>query len=48
MRFVIPYESQAAGIVPNPLDVEYDLLKCDLELLDKKAAEYKVRFQLML
>ena len=48
MRLVITYESQAVGEVPNPLDVDYGLLNCELELLDKKAAEYKVRFQIML
>jgi len=28
--------------VPNPLDVNYDLLLCDLELLDAKSQEFKV------
>ncbi|KAI0214446.1 Protein mono-ADP-ribosyltransferase PARP3 [Lamellibrachia satsuma] len=28
--------------VPNPLDVNYDLLLCDLELVDTKSDEYKI------
>ena len=27
---------------PNPLDVNYELLKCKLDLVDKKSDEYKV------
>ena len=27
---------------PHPLDVQYGLLSCDLELVDKKSKEFKV------
>jgi poly [ADP-ribose] polymerase len=30
---------------PNPLDVNYDLLNCKLELVDKKSEEFKVNLQ---
>ncbi|XP_064633352.1 protein mono-ADP-ribosyltransferase PARP3-like [Lineus longissimus] len=28
--------------IPHPLDVNYELLKCDLDVLDKKSKEFKV------
>ena len=28
--------------MPNPVDVNYDVLLCDLELLDTNSGEYKV------
>lgn len=31
-------------MLPNPIDVEYDLLNCDLELVDKKSDEFKVEY----
>ncbi|XP_060076996.1 protein mono-ADP-ribosyltransferase PARP3-like [Ylistrum balloti] len=34
--------SKNAGKEPHPLDVNYGLLKCQLDLLDKKSQEYKV------
>ena len=30
---------------PHPLDVQYGLLSCDLELVDKKSKEFKVSYQ---
>lgn len=29
---------------PNPLDINYDLLKCKLELVDKNSKEFEVEF----
>lgn len=35
-------EEEKVEEVPHPLDRDYHLLKCQLELLDPKAPEYKV------
>lgn len=35
-------EAEKGDMLPNPLDVEYGLLNCELEYLDKKSPEYKV------
>uniref|UniRef100_A0A8C0CRT7 Poly [ADP-ribose] polymerase n=1 Tax=Balaenoptera musculus TaxID=9771 RepID=A0A8C0CRT7_BALMU len=37
-----PEETEKAEEVPHPLDRDYQLLKCQLQLLDPKAPEYKV------
>ncbi|KAL4226502.1 Poly [ADP-ribose] polymerase 3 [Mactra antiquata] len=35
-------EAEVGDVLPNPLDVNYDLLKCELEYVDKKSPEYKI------
>lgn len=35
-------EAEKGDLLPNPLDVNYDLLNCELEYLDKKSPEFKV------
>ncbi|KAB0389279.1 hypothetical protein E2I00_019030 [Balaenoptera physalus] len=37
-----PEETEKVEEVPHPLDRDYQLLKCQLQLLDPKAPEYKV------
>ncbi|XP_060587154.1 protein mono-ADP-ribosyltransferase PARP3-like [Ruditapes philippinarum] len=34
-------EAEKGDMLPNPIDVEYGLLNCDLELVDKKSDEFK-------
>lgn len=36
-------EEEKVEEAPHPLDRDYQLLKCQLQLLDPEAAEYKVR-----
>lgn len=35
-------EAEKGDMLPNPMDVEYSLLNCELELLDKKSKEFQV------
>ena len=37
-----PEETKKVEEVPHPLDRDYQLLKCQLQLLDPKVPEYKV------
>ena len=37
-----PEEEKMVEEVPHPLDRDYQLLKCQLQLLDPEAPEYKV------
>ena len=36
-------EEVKSEVEPHPLDVNYNLLNCDLTLLGKKSKEFKVR-----
>ena len=42
-----PEETKKVEAVPHPLDRDYQLLKCQLQLLDPEAPEYKVGLGLL-
>lgn len=41
--YVLGFFQSKDAAIPNPIDVNYHLLKCGLEVVDPKSEEFKVR-----